>query len=156
MVNIGTIGTGIIQLVVAIILAVIALYIGFWVFGKITKLDEQKELANGNVAVGILIASIFVAIGIVVGSGVSGLSKGLSGDLIALAAGIIQLILGIIFAIVAIYIALKVIDKMTPRIPLFEELKKGNVAAALAMSGVTVTTAIIIQSGVAGITAALV
>ncbi len=156
MVNIVNVGTGIIQLVVAIILAVVALYIGFWVFGKITKLDEQKELANGNVAVGILIASIFVAIGLVVGSGLAGLSKGLSGDIISLAAGIIQLILGIIFAIVAIYIALKVIDKLTPKIPLFEELKKGNVAAALAMAGVTITTAIIIQSGVAGITAALV
>ncbi len=160
MVSIVNVGTGIIQLVIAIILAVVALYIGFWVFGRITKLDEQKELANGNVAVGILIASIFIAIGIVVGSGLAGISSGLSkateGNFIALAAGIIQLVLGIIFAIVAIYIALKVIDKLTPRIPLFEELKKGNVAAALAMSGVTVTTAIIIQSGVLGITSALV
>ncbi len=157
MVNTLGIATGIVQLIVAIILAVVALYIGFAVFGKITKMDEQTELAKGNVAVGILIASIFVAIGIVVGSGLSGLSKGLSsGDIVALAAGVIQLILGIIFAIVAIYIALKVIDKLTPKIPLFEELKKGNVAAALAMSGVTITTAIIIQSGVTGITSALV
>ena len=160
MVSIVSIGTGIIQLVVAIILAVVALYIGFSVFGKITKMDEQKELAKGNVAVGILIASIFIAIGIVVQSGLagisSGLSKGLAGDFVALAAGVAQLILGIIFAVAAIYIALKVIDKLTPQVPLFEELKKGNVAAALAMAGVTVTTAIIIQSGVLGITAALV
>ncbi len=157
MVNMLGIATGIVQLIVAIILAVVALYIGFSVFGKITKMDEQKELANGNVAVGILIASIFVAIGIVVGSGLTGLSKGLSsGDVVALAAGVVQLILGIIFAIVAIYIALKVIDKLTPKIPLFEELKKGNVAAALAMAGVTITTAIIIQSGITGITSALV
>ncbi len=160
MVSLVNFGTGIIQLVVAIILAVVALYIGFSVFGKITKMDEQKELAKGNVAVGILMASIFIAIGIVIQSGLGGISSGLSkaiaGDFLALAAGIIQLILGIIFAVVAIYIALKVIDKLTPGIPLFEELKKGNVAAALAMAGVTLTTAIIIQSGVLGITAALV
>ncbi len=157
MVNMLGIATGIVQLIVAIILAVVALYIGFSVFGKITKMDEQTELAKGNVAVGILIASIFIAIGIVVGSGLTGLSKGLSsGDIVALGAGIIQLILGIVFAIVAIYIALKVIDKLTPKIPLFEELKKGNAAAALAMAGVTITTAIIIQSGVTGITSALV
>ncbi len=157
MVNMLGIATGIVQLIVAIILAVVALYIGFSVFGRITKMDEQTELAKGNVAVGILIASIFVAIGIVVGSGLTGLSKGLSsGDIVALGAGIVQLILGIIFAIVAIYIALKVIDRLTPKIPLFEELKKGNTAAALAMAGVTITTAIIIQSGVTGITAALV
>jgi uncharacterized membrane protein YjfL (UPF0719 family) len=85
----------------------------------------------------------------------SGLPKAMAGDFLALAAGVIQLILGIIFAVASIYIALKVIDKLTPRIPLFEELKKGNVAAALAMAGVTVTTAIIIQSGVLGITAGI-
>jgi uncharacterized membrane protein YjfL (UPF0719 family) len=160
MVSIVNVGTGLIQLVVAIILAVVALYIGFSVFGKITKMDEQKELAKGNVAVGILMASIFIAIGIVIQSGIGGISSGLSkaidGDYLALAAGVIQLILGIIFAVVAIYIALKVIDRLTPGVPLFEELKKGNVAAALAMAGVTVTTAIIIQSGILGISAALV
>jgi uncharacterized membrane protein YjfL (UPF0719 family) len=160
MVSIVNVGTGLIQLVVAVILAVVALYIGFSVFGKITKMDEQKELAKGNVAVGILMASIFIAIGIVIQSGIGGISSGLSkaidGDFLALAAGIIQLILGIIFAVVAIYIALKVIDRLTPGVPLFEELKKGNIAAALAMAGVTVTTAIIIQSGVLGISAALI
>ncbi|VVB85512.1 Uncharacterised protein [uncultured archaeon] len=159
MVSLVSAGIGIVQLVIAIILAVIALYIGFSVFGKITKMDEQKELAKGNVAVGVLIASIFIAIGIVVQSGIAGLSSGLSkamaGDFIALAASVLQLILGIVFAIVAIYIALKVIDKLTPKIPLFEELGKGNVAAALAMAGVTITTAIIIQSGILGITSAL-
>ena len=45
---------GIIQLIIAVILAVVALYIGFSVFGKITKdVDEQKELAKGNVAFGV-------------------------------------------------------------------------------------------------------
>jgi uncharacterized membrane protein YjfL (UPF0719 family) len=160
MVSIISLGTGIIQLVLAIILAVVALYIGFSVFGKITKMDEQKELAKGNVAVGVLMASIFIAIGIVTQSGLGGISSGLSkafaGDSLALVAGVIQLILAIIFAVVSIYISLKVIDKLTPRIPLFEELKKGNMAAALAMAGVTIATAIIIQSGVLGITAALV
>lgn len=161
MVSPVNVGIGIIQLVIAIILAVVALYIGFWIFGKITKgIDEQKELAKGNVAVGILIASIFVAIGIVLGSGIagvsSGISKALTGDIVPLAAGIFQVILGIIFAIAAIYLALNVLDKLTEGIEEFEELKKGNVAVALEMSGVIITTAIVIQSGVLGITAALV
>src|SRR4030065_1759142 len=76
---------GIIQLVIAIILAVVALYIGFSVLGKITKgIDEEKEIAKGNTAVGILVASVFIAIAIVVQSGVagifSGVSKALGGD----------------------------------------------------------------------------
>ena len=69
---------GIIQLIIAVILAVVALYIGFSVFGKITKdVDEQKELAKGNVAFGIIVAAIFIAIAVVVQSGVAGISVGI-------------------------------------------------------------------------------
>ncbi|VVB97840.1 Uncharacterised protein [uncultured archaeon] len=161
MVNIVNAGIGIIQLVIAIILAVVALYIGFSVFGRITKgIDEQKELAKGNVAVGILIASVFIAIGIVVQSGVAGVSTGISkalaGDFLALVVSFLQLVLGIILAVAAIYLALNVLDKLTEGVEEFEELKKGNAAVALEMSGVIITTAIIIQQGVLGITAALV
>lgn len=159
---------GIIQLVIAIILAVAALYIGFSVLGKITKgIDEEKEIAKGNTAVGILVASVFIAIGIVVQSGVSGISVGISQALnvwssdmtlgiTILVISVLQLLLGIVLAIVAIYIALNILDKLTKGIDEFAELKKGNVAVALEMAGVIITVAIIIQSGVMGITAALI
>ena len=158
---------GIIQLVIAIILAVAALYIGFSVLGKITKgIDEEKEIAKGNTAVGILVASVFIAIGIVVQSGVSGISVGISQAINAglmstlgitiIVVSILQLVLGIVLAIVAIYLALNILDKLTKGIDEFAELKKGNVAVALEMAGVIITVAIIIQSGVMGITAALI
>ncbi len=160
---------GIIQLVIAIILAVVALYIGFSVLGRITKgIDEEKELAKGNTAVGILVASVFFAIGIVVQSGVAGISSSIkaaqastggilsAGGMLSIGMGILQLILGIVLAIAAIYLALNILDKLTKGIEEFEELKKGNVAVALEMAGVIITTAIIIQSGVQGITAALI
>lgn len=157
---------GIIQLIIAVILAVVALYIGFSVFGKITKdVDEQKELAKGNVAFGIVIASIFIAIAVVVQSGVSGISVGISkastlgftsvDGLIAISVAIIQLILGVLLAIGAIYLALNILDKLTKGVEEFEELKKGNVAVALEMAGVIIAVALIIQSGIVGITTAL-
>jgi uncharacterized membrane protein YjfL (UPF0719 family) len=152
---------GLIQLLVAIILAVVALYIGYSVFSRITKgIEEEKELLKGNTAVGILIASIFFAIAIVVQSGIAGISigitKALSGDWFSLIAAIIQLVLGIILAIVVIYLALSVLDRLTKGVNEFEEIKKGNVAVALMMAGVIVATALIIQSGVVGITSALI
>ena len=152
---------GLIQLVIAIILAVVALYIGYSTFHRITKgIDEEKELAKGNPAIGIVIAAIFFAIAVVVQSGVAGITVGISqalvGDWIALIASFIQLILGIILAIVGIYIALNVLDHLTKGVNEWEELKKGNVAVALMMAGVIVATALIIQSGVMGITAALI
>jgi uncharacterized membrane protein YjfL (UPF0719 family) len=156
---------GLIQLVIAILFSVVALYIGFMVLGWITKdLDERKELAKGNVAVGILVASVFVAIALVVQSGVSGLSVGISKAMtfgltsegvLTIVVAVIQLVLGIILAIGGIYLALNILDRLTKGIEEFEELKKGNVAVALEMAGVIIAVAVIIQSGVIGITAAL-
>ena len=157
---------GLIQLIIAIIFAVVALYIGFAVLGWITKsMDEEKELAKGNVAVGILVASVFVAIALVVQSGVSGLSVGINKalsvgmlsvtGLLTIGNAFIQLILGIVLAIGAIYLALNMLDRLTKGVDEFEEIKKGNVAVALEMAGVIIAVAVIIQSGVIGITAAL-
>jgi uncharacterized membrane protein YjfL (UPF0719 family) len=158
---------GLIQLVIAIIFAVVALYIGFAVLGKITQgIDEEKELAKGNVAVGIIVASVFVAIALVVQSGVSGLSVGINkalslgilsvDGLLTVGIALIQLILGIILAVGAIYLALNILDKLTKGVEEFEEIKKGNVAVALEMAGVIIAVAVIIQSGVIGITASII
>ncbi|MDD1704637.1 MAG: DUF350 domain-containing protein [Methanoregula sp.] len=166
MVLLANAAVGLIQLVIAVIFAVIALYIGFSVLGKITKnIDEEKELAKGNTAVGIIVAAVFVAIALVVQSGVSGLSVGINKALdvglfsldgmLAVGVALIQLILGIILAVGAIYLALNVLDKLTKGIEEFEELKKGNVAVALEMAGVIIAVAVIIQSGVIGITASI-
>lgn len=151
---------GIIQLAVAVIVAVIALYIGFSVLGRITSgIDEENELAKGNAAVGILVASVFIAIAIVVQSGVAGISVGLrnavAGDIFSLVGAIIQLLIGIGLAVAAIYLALKVLDRMTKGVDEFKELEKGNVAVALEMAGVIIAVALIIQTGVLGITSAL-
>jgi uncharacterized membrane protein YjfL (UPF0719 family) len=157
---------GIVQLLIAIILAVVALYIGFSVLSKITKgIDEEKELAKGNAAVGIVVAAVFFAIAIVVQSGVSGVSLGIAKAMsvgllsvdgfIAIGFAILQLVLGIVLAVAAIYLALNILDRLTKGVNEFEELKKGNVAVALEMAGVIVAVAVIIQSGVIGITTAL-
>jgi uncharacterized membrane protein YjfL (UPF0719 family) len=158
---------GLVQLIVAIIFSVVALYIGFITLAKITKdIDVEKELAKGNAAVGIIVAAVFVAIALVVQSGVSGLSVGIGkaasvgllslDGLLAIGAAIVQLILGIVLAIAAIYLSLNILDKLTKGVDEFEEIKKGNVAVALEMAGVIIAVAVIIQSGVLGITAALI
>jgi uncharacterized membrane protein YjfL (UPF0719 family) len=158
--NIESIIIGMVQLVIAIVLAVVSLYIGFAALDRMTgKIDEEKELAKGNVAIGILVASIFISIGIVVQSGVGGVSVGLrnaiDGDIYPLIASIVQLMLGIILAIAGIYLSLNIFDKLTKGIDEFEEIRKGNVAVALEMAGVMVAVALIIQSGVLGITSSL-
>jgi len=161
-----TAAIGIIQLIIAVILAVAALYIGFLIFSRVTgDIDEQQELVKGNVALGIVVAAIFVAIAVVVQSGISGIAVGVSkasamglmsvDGLTVICIALFQLILGVILAVVAIYLALMIFDKLTANVNEFEELKKGNVAVALEMAGVIIAVALIIQSGIVGITAAL-
>jgi uncharacterized membrane protein YjfL (UPF0719 family) len=158
---------GLIQLIISIIFAVLALYISFAVLGKITKgMNEEKELAKGNTAVGIIVAAVFVAIALVVQSGVSGITVGINkalsvgilsvDGLLAIGISLIQLLLGIVLAVGAIYLALNILDKLTQGVEEFEEIRKGNVAVALEMGGVIIAVAVIIQSGVIGITAALI
>jgi len=98
-----------------------------------------------------LVASVFIAIGIVVQSGVSGISVGITQainfgllsnlGITILIVSVLQLVLGIVLAIVAIYLALNILDKLTKGIDEFAELKKGNVAVALEMAGVIITVA---------------
>jgi uncharacterized membrane protein YjfL (UPF0719 family) len=113
---------------------------------RITRdIDEERELANGNIAVGIVIAAVFIAIALVVESGVSGLSVGInkaidvglfSADgMLANGSALVQLILCIVLAIAAIYLALTILERLTMNVREFEELKKGNIAVALEMAG---------------------
>lgn len=158
---------GMFQLVISIIFAVVALYLGFSVLGNMTReYDEEKELAKGNAAVGIIVAAVFVAVALIVQSGVIGLTVGINralsagpfsvDGLLAIGVAAVQLILGVILAVAAIYLALYILDRLTEDINEFDEIKKGNIAVAIKMAGVIIAVAVIIQSGVIGITAALV
>lgn len=157
---------GLFQLIISILFAVAALYLGFSILGNITReYDEEKELSNGNAAVGIIVAAVFISVAIIVQSGVIGLTVSVNKALIAgvfsfegltvIGIAAMQLILGIILAVLAIFLALNILDRLTESLNEFEEIRKGNIAVAIKMGGVILAVAMIIQSGVIGITSAL-
>lgn len=41
--------------------------IGYWLFDKMTPFNTHTQLENGNIAVGIVVGSIFIALGLAVG-----------------------------------------------------------------------------------------
>jgi uncharacterized membrane protein YjfL (UPF0719 family) len=66
------IAVGFIQLVLALVLAVLMQYVGLRVFGELTKeLDEWGKLRKGNAAVGIVMAAIVIAVSTIVSQGVA-------------------------------------------------------------------------------------
>lgn len=74
--SLAAILAGIVQLLIGIALAVVAIYIAINVLDKITKnIDEMEELKKGNVAVAILMAGVLIAVSFVVQAGVSGIGS---------------------------------------------------------------------------------
>ncbi len=50
-----------------VILTLFFMAVGYWIFDKITPFDTSEQLADKNVAVGIVVGSIFLGLGIAVG-----------------------------------------------------------------------------------------
>jgi uncharacterized membrane protein YjfL (UPF0719 family) len=152
----------VVQLLASIVIAVAALYLGFWVFKKITRdIDEIRELVQGNVAVGVLVAAIFLAVALVVQAGVQKIALGLGeaaseglftpSGVIDIAITLLQLVLGILLSVASIYFALRLFDRYSGFFGTFDETVKGNVAVAIVLAGMILGIALIIHGGVLGI-----
>jgi len=150
------------QLVVSLSLATATVYLGIRAFDRTTKgIDEIKEIKKGNVAVGILMATIVISIANIVQSGVENLTAlidptaSLEIMSIALLIGVAQLLVVLFAAVFSISVALKVFEKITVDIDEVKELKKGNVAVAILMSGVLLAVSFVIRAGTAGLVKAI-
>lgn len=68
---------GIINLIVAIMVASFAITVTFKVMDKLTKnIDEKAELSSNNVAIGVLYCGILIGVSFLVANGVAGIGKG--------------------------------------------------------------------------------
>jgi len=151
-----------VQLIVGLALSIGAIYLGINMFDKMTKdIDEWKEIKKGNVAVGIVLATVVYAVASVVGGGVSNLTAsvqsaiGMQAVIISLLVGVINLVISIAAAVVSIGLAVFVLDKITKEIDEQKEIAKGNVAVAVIVSGVILAVSNVILSSVPVITKVL-
>ena len=152
--DIALIGLALLRLVLAIVFAILGLYIASWVLGKLTKgIDEWEEIGKGNHAVAIYVAGIFISVAIIVAPGVIGLFR--TFDLIGIAVGFVQLVLALALAVVMQYIGLWVFGKLTKDLDEWGELKKGNAAVGIVMAAIVIAISTIVSQGVASIIAAI-
>lgn len=79
----------------------------------------------------------------------------ISAFLVGLGIAFGQLFFGLVLSLVSVYIGLRAFDKMTVGIDELKEIKKGNVAVGILMAAVIFSIATVVQSGVAGISAAV-
>ena len=152
--DIVLVGLAFVRLVLAIVFAVVALYIASYVLGRLTKdLDEWVEIGKGNVAVAVYMAGIFISVATIVAPGVIGLFVTL--DIVGIVVGFIQLILALALAVAAQYVGLSVLGKLTKGVKEWEELKRGNVAVGLMMAAVVIAIAAVVSQGVSSLLTAL-
>jgi uncharacterized membrane protein YjfL (UPF0719 family) len=154
LVDLALITLAIIRLILAIVFAVAGLYIASWVLGRLTKaLNEWQEIGNGNSAVAIYMAGIFISVAIIIGPGIIGLFRTL--DVIGIVVGFIQLILALALAVAMQYVGLSFLGRLTKGFDEWAELKKGNVAVGIVMAAIVVAIATIVSQGVVSIISAL-
>lgn len=65
---------------------------------------------------------------------------------------VLQMVLGLGLSMGSVYISLKMFDKLTHNLDEWKEIKRGNLAVGILLGGIIISIAVIIESGVAGIT----
>lgn len=153
MVNVSGIAVGFLQLILGLVFAAVSIFMGVRLFDKLTKgIEEMEELKRGNVAVGILLAAVVITIANIVSGGVQGLSAAaVNFSVSGVIGGLVQLVLALILAVIAIFLAISIFGKVTKGIDEQAELRNGNIAVAILLSGFLIAVSIVINSGVAAI-----
>jgi uncharacterized membrane protein YjfL (UPF0719 family) len=176
---------GIVQLLIALGIAVFGIYLGLNLVGRLTRgFSPVDELRSRNPAAGVLVLAVVIAMGIVIQGGIRGMTAGLGtsldvvGIFTALARGFIAVIIGIIFAVIAIAVALYVMERilsgrnvaeraanvvtekvsgqqLTRPLDMYAEIRSGNIAVGLAAAGILIAISVVIQAGVNGLSSAL-
>lgn len=155
-INVVAVAGAFLQLVLGLLFAALAIFMGVRLFDRLTKgIEELEELKRGNVAVGVLLAAVVITIANIVAGGVQGLSAAtINGNVNAVLGGILQILLSLVLAVVAIFLAVSIFGTVTKGIDEEAELRRGNVAVAVMLAGFLIAVSIVINSGVAAIGAA--
>jgi uncharacterized membrane protein YjfL (UPF0719 family) len=154
----------VIQLILAVALALFSVTIAINILDRTTReINEFEELQKRNVAVGVYIAGILIAVGNVIGQAVSGISKAVipgGFNIGALIGGLVQLFIGLPLAIVLIVWAQRRVYawlvKLAEKIPgvdikefsVERELKNGNVAIAALLFGTFLAISFVLSQGI--------
>ncbi|GAB4526889.1 MAG: hypothetical protein Kow0063_01590 [Anaerolineae bacterium] len=141
------------QIVVAVILAAIASYLGILLFNRATRdLDEWAELRRGNAAMGIVLGSIILGIALILRPSLTIPYLTDTGarfyPVMALLIQAAAILLGLILALSAIIFAVGLFDRVTGQIDELAELQQGNLAVAAIMAGVVLAVSLLMSRAV--------
>jgi uncharacterized membrane protein YjfL (UPF0719 family) len=144
---------------VAVVSGLVA-FLGVWLFERITRdIDEWSELRKGNLAVGLVMAAIVVAAGIIIRPALQdplilsdvGRARPVY-ELLVNAAGIL---IALVLAVLAVGLAVWLFTRLTTDLDEWSELAEGNTAVAILMAGVILSVALLTAAAVDRIVVAI-
>ena len=147
-------------LALTVVVAGLVTFLGVWIFERTTRdLDEWDELRRGNMAVGIVMAAIVVAVGIIVRPALQDplivADVGQSRPLYDLFMNAIGLLIALLLAVAAVGLAIWLFTRLTTDLDEWAELADGNHAVSALMAGVVLAVALLTATAVDRIVAAL-
>ncbi len=150
---------GIVQLVLGLVLAMVAIYLGIKLLDRVMpNLELLKELRDGNLAMGLVMIGVVFSMGNIIKSGIAAISASVTHDaaLVPFVLALVGILIGIVMAVIGIFLALKILVRITPDIPIEKELKERNLAVGAITLGVLVAVSFVVEAGANGISNTLV
>ncbi|MHB0877233.1 MAG: DUF350 domain-containing protein [Anaerolineae bacterium] len=143
--------SAVLRILVVAAAAGVALYVALWLFDRLTPgISEWQEIARGNAAVGAVMASVVLAVAIVVWPTVafplSGLDLRIAEIPAQLAAEGVRILLGMGLAVGSVALSAWLYNRFTGPIDERTELQRGNLAVGLVQSAVILGTAALLSS----------
>jgi uncharacterized membrane protein YjfL (UPF0719 family) len=141
------------QIVIAVILAAVASYLGLLLFNRATRdLDEWAELRRGNAAMGLVLGSIILGVALILRPTLTVPPIADTGSrlypIFALFVQSVGIVIGLILALSAIIFAVGLFDRLTGQIDELAELQQGNMAVAAMMAGVILAVSVLMSAAI--------
>jgi uncharacterized membrane protein YjfL (UPF0719 family) len=147
-------------LALTVVVAGLVTFLGVWLFERSTRdIDEWAQLRDGNLAVGIVMGAIVVAVGIIVRPALQdpliAADLGRSRPFYELLINAVGLLIALALAVVAVGFAVWLFTRLTTDLDEWAELADGNRAVAALMAGVVLAVALLTAAAVDRIVADL-
>jgi len=149
---------GIFSFAFSVLISILVVYLTFRLFFRLFSLADLDSIAGGNVAVAVAAIGNMIAFGILMMRSLYPVSAVLQDLFITtqltaqnilktLAYILAYIVIAYCFSVITVVISSKLFQKLTTSIEEADLIKKGNVAVAIMLSGIVITIAIMVQSG---------
>jgi uncharacterized membrane protein YjfL (UPF0719 family) len=141
------------QIVIAVVLAAVASYLGLLLFNRATRdLDEWAELRRGNAAMGFVLGGIILGIALILRPTLTVPPVADTGTrlypVFALLIQAVAILVGLVLALSAIIFAVGLFDRLTGEIDELAELQQGNMAVAAVLVGVILAVSLLMSEAI--------